>query len=143
MVGGHGPLRNCLAQRWSPTGGRGPLRNTCLADGLRLPQLVCSGGRPKFAIDHGALRRLAEGRPRLQFVDLFACISKVFAPSKQFGLCFPQQLNRKHSYSDSVWPAFGGPSFLVYIYTSVESKWIRSLSGFAGSVELVSTIPIE
>ncbi len=31
-----------------------------------------SGGRPKAAIDHAALRRVAEGRPCLQFVDLCA-----------------------------------------------------------------------
>ena len=31
------------------------------------------GGRPKATKDHTALRRAAEGRPCLQFVDLCAC----------------------------------------------------------------------
>ena len=80
-----------------------------------------SGGHPKAAIDHAALRRAAEGRPRQQFADFCACIPKVSVPSKQFGHRFPQQLNRGHSYSDSVWPAFGGPYFLVHIYMGFNS----------------------
>ena len=75
----------------------------------RAGELDCSGGRPKAAIDHASLRRAAEGRPCLQFVDARATFRKSTVPSKPFGHRFPQQLNRRHLYSDSVWPAFGGP----------------------------------
>ena len=75
----------------------------------RAGELDCSGGRPKAAIDHASLRRAAEGRPCLQFVDSCAISRKSIAPSKQFGHRLLQQLNRRHLYSDSVWPAFGGP----------------------------------